>query len=89
MNEKGVKFYSDFIDALLRNNITPIVTLHHWDLPQVSTGVARGASYPEMLSREDPWPDSFLGRLGAQSVCSRTLLDFCICTLSCLSFSFR
>lgn len=35
MNEKGIKFYSDFIDALLESNITPIVTLHHWDLPQV------------------------------------------------------
>lgn len=35
MNEKGIKFYSDFIDALLKSNITPIVTLHHWDLPQV------------------------------------------------------
>lgn len=35
VNEKGIKFYSDFIDALLRSNVTPIVTLHHWDLPQV------------------------------------------------------
>lgn len=35
MNKRGVKFYSDFIDALLKSNITPIVTLHHWDLPQV------------------------------------------------------
>ncbi|KAM5341104.1 lactase-like protein isoform 2-T3 [Glossophaga mutica] len=35
VNEKGIKFYSDFIDALLKSNITPIVTLHHWDLPQL------------------------------------------------------
>nr|XP_023418001.1 lactase-like protein isoform X1 [Cavia porcellus] len=35
VNEKGIKFYSDFIDALLRSNVTPIVTLHHWDLPQL------------------------------------------------------
>lgn len=35
VNQKGIKFYSDFIDALLKSNITPVVTLHHWDLPQV------------------------------------------------------
>ncbi|XP_040595496.1 lactase-like protein isoform X6 [Mesocricetus auratus] len=35
VNKRGIKFYSDFIDALLQSNITPIVTLHHWDLPQM------------------------------------------------------
>lgn len=35
VNKRGIEFYSDFIDALLESNITPIVTLHHWDLPQV------------------------------------------------------
>ncbi|XP_008586373.1 PREDICTED: lactase-like protein, partial [Galeopterus variegatus] len=35
VNEKGIQFYSDFIDALLKSHITPIVTLHHWDLPQL------------------------------------------------------
>ncbi|XP_032479871.1 lactase-like protein isoform X1 [Phocoena sinus] len=35
VNKKGIQFYSDFIDALLNSNITPIVTLHHWDLPQL------------------------------------------------------
>ena len=42
MNRKGIQFYSDFIDALLKSNITPIVTLHHWDLPQVRLCRFRG-----------------------------------------------
>ena len=33
INEEGVQFYSNLIDELIKNDITPVATLYHWDLP--------------------------------------------------------
>ena len=33
VNEEGLAFYDRLIDTLLANNITPWVTLYHWDFP--------------------------------------------------------
>jgi beta-glucosidase len=40
INERGLDFYDRLVDALLAENITPWITLFHWDLP--SALYARG-----------------------------------------------
>uniref|UniRef100_A0A8C9VQ20 Lactase n=1 Tax=Scleropages formosus TaxID=113540 RepID=A0A8C9VQ20_SCLFO len=34
LSEKGARYYDRLIDALVSSAVRPVVTLHHWDLPQ-------------------------------------------------------
>ncbi|XP_016149008.1 lactase-phlorizin hydrolase-like [Sinocyclocheilus grahami] len=49
LNQKGVDYYNRLINGLIANNITPMVTLYHWDLPQALQNI-NGWDNPEMIN---------------------------------------
>ncbi|KAK7849474.1 beta-glucosidase 29 [Quercus suber] len=51
VNQEGINFYNSFINELIKNGITPFVTLFHFDLPQ-----ALQDKYEGFLSRQIPMP---------------------------------
>jgi beta-glucosidase len=60
VNTAGLDFYQRLVDGLLERNITPLLTLYHWDLPQALQNAggwasretpARFADYAEVIGR--------------------------------------
>ncbi|NXS17264.1 LPH hydrolase, partial [Mystacornis crossleyi] len=56
INSHGVDYYNRLIDGLVANNITPIVTLYHWDLPQALQDIG-GWESSELIDLFDSFAD--------------------------------
>ncbi|XP_063017664.1 lactase/phlorizin hydrolase [Melospiza melodia melodia] len=56
INSHGVAYYNSLIDGLIANNITPIVTLYHWDLPQALQDIG-GWESTELIDLFDSFAD--------------------------------
>lgn len=64
VNSEGIRFYNQLIDECLQLNMTPFVTLYHWDLPQA-------------LEREGGWASFQMERwfAGFATVCAEAFGD--------------
>lgn len=49
VNQAGLKFYEDLIDECLKQNVEPMVTLYHWDLPQALEAEYGGWESPQVV----------------------------------------
>ena len=49
-NPKGIDYYERVVDELLKNNITPYITMFHWDLPQALPGGWQSRDTPKAFA---------------------------------------
>ena len=66
VNQAGLDYYSRFVDLLLENGITPMVTVYHWDLPQALQDAFGG-----WASRDIVEPFAELAAVAAQALGDR------------------
>ena len=64
-NIKGIDYYKKLLDALIEKNITPYVTLYHWDLP---SALQKQGGWPcrDILSWFEEYVDVVTSQLGTR-----------------------
>jgi 6-phospho-beta-glucosidase len=64
VNERGVQFYSEMIDELLKYKINPVLTLYHWDVPQACHDQYGSWSNERIVADFTNYADIIFDRLG-------------------------
>lgn len=65
VNMKGIEYYHNLIDELLANNIEPIATMHHFDLPQYLQNMG-GFLNPEVSDYFEHYADILFKHFGSK-----------------------
>lgn len=63
-NQKGLDYYRRLVDLLLARNITPFITLFHWDTPQALQDLCGGFSGRDMAYYFADYADVVVNALG-------------------------
>lgn len=64
VNKKGLKFYSDLVDELLKNGIEPWITLFHWDHPQYIEDAFEGFASRDIVPHFKHYCETVVKELG-------------------------
>ncbi|MBW4079924.1 glycoside hydrolase family 1 protein [Paenibacillus sp. S150] len=64
VNEKGLQFYDRLINELLANDIQPVITLYHWDIPQALMDRYGGWESRQVIEDFDAYAVTLFKRYG-------------------------
>jgi 6-phospho-beta-glucosidase len=64
VNEEGIQFYQNIIDLLVKNDIQPMVTVFHWDLPAYLQEAYRGWENRQIVEDFEKYVVTLFERFG-------------------------
>lgn len=64
VNEKGLQFYDNLIDELIKYDIEPMITLYHWDIPQALMDQYGGWESRQIIEDFDHYAVTLFKRYG-------------------------
>ena len=83
VNEKGVDYYNQLVDTLLKHGIMPHPTLYHWDLPQALQDKYAGWQSREIVGDFGDYATMIVKRLGDRVQHWMTLNEISSMTYGC------